>query len=196
MTLKEWQLPKWVVAQAAGLELTLDAEAARALVRTVGERQQRLARELEKLALEEGPGATLDADAIEQRAAGQAERRAWLLADALLARDRQRALALYLRLRSQGETVQGLTYWMARRLREAQAAVARIEAGESSASVKRSLRMPPKAADRFLADAQRSDSWQLRAAIATLADLELHTRGGAALDPDTLALRAIESIAA
>jgi DNA polymerase-3 subunit delta len=196
MTLKEWQLPKWVVAQAAGLELTLDAEAARALVRTVGERQQRLARELEKLALEEGPGATLDADAIEQRAAGQAERRAWLLADALLAREQQRALALYLRLRSQGETVQGLTYWMARRLREAHGAVARIEAGESAASVKRSLRMPPKAADRFLADAQRSDSWQLRAAIATLADLELQTRGGAALDPDTLALRAIETIAA
>jgi DNA polymerase-3 subunit delta len=196
MTLKEWQLPKWVGEQARGLELSLDADAARALVAQVGDRQQRLARELEKLALEAGPGATLDAEAIEARAAGQADRRAWLLADALVARDARRALRLYLRLRSQGETIPSLSYWMARRVREAHAVVQRLEAGESAASVRRSLRMPPKAAERFLADAQRSDAWQLRSAIAKLADLELETRGGAALDSDTQALRAIVAIAA
>jgi DNA polymerase-3 subunit delta len=196
MTLKEWQLPKWVAEQARRLELSLDAEASRALVAQVGDRQQRLARELEKLALEAGPGATLDAEAIEARAAGQADRRAWLLADALVARDGRRALRLYLRLRSQGETIPSLSYWMARRVREAHAVVQRLEAGESAASVWRSLRMPPKAAERFLADAQRSDAWQLRSAIAKLADLELETRGGAALDSDTQALRAIVAIAA
>ena len=36
----------------------------------------------------------------------------------------------------------------------------------------------------------------LRRAIATLADLELDTRGGSALDEDTLALRAIGAITA
>ena len=193
--LKPWQLPKWASEQAARLELRLDGDAARALVAPVGERQQRLARELEKLALELGPGAVLDAEAIEQRAAGQAERRAWLLADALVARDQRRALRLYLRLRSQGETLQGLSYWMARRVREAYDVVRRIEAGESAASVRRGLRMPQRAAESFLADAQKSDSWHLRAAIATLADLELETRGGAALDGDTQALRAIAAIA-
>ena len=196
MMLKEWQLPKWVVEQARALGLSLDTDAARALVAQVGERQQRLVRELEKLALEEGRGATLDAEAIEARTAGQAERRAWLLADALVARDAERAVRLFLRLRSQGETVAGLSYWMARRVREASAVVDRIEAGESAASVRRSLRMPSKAAERFLADAQRSDSAHLRAAIATLADLELETRGGGNLLEDTQALRAIAAIAA
>ncbi len=112
-----------------------------------------------------------------------------------MARDARRSLRLYLRLRSQGETISSLSYWMARRVREAHTVVQRIEAGESAASVKRSLRMPPKAAERFLADAQRSDSWQLRSAIARLADLELETRGGASLDSDTQALRAIVAIA-
>jgi hypothetical protein len=42
----------------------------------------------------------------------------------------------------------------------------------------------------------RTDAGALRQAIAALADLELDTRGGSALDPDTLALRTIELIAA
>ena len=51
-TVKPWELPKWVREQATRLGLALDLAAARALVAQVGERQQRLLRELEKLALE------------------------------------------------------------------------------------------------------------------------------------------------
>src|SRR4051812_44091330 len=57
MAVKPWDLPRWVVQQAAELGLTLDVAAARALTARVGERQQRLVRELEKIALELGPGA-------------------------------------------------------------------------------------------------------------------------------------------
>ena len=56
--------------------------------------------------------------------------------------------------------------------------------------------MPPKAASAFIADVQRTDVTALRRAIAALADLELDTRGGSALDADTLALRAIGAITA
>jgi hypothetical protein len=66
--------------------------------------------------------------------------------------------------------------------------------------------MPPRAAERFVADVARSDPARLRAALGALADLELDSRGGAvisadrtplaALSEDTLALRAIESITA
>ena len=56
--------------------------------------------------------------------------------------------------------------------------------------------MPPKAAQAFVNDVTRTDAGALRRAIAALADLELDTRGGSALDPDTLALRTIELIAA
>src|SRR6185436_7999171 len=51
---KPWELPKWASAQAAQLGLDLHPSAARMLVQHVGERQQRLLRELEKLALEFG----------------------------------------------------------------------------------------------------------------------------------------------
>ena len=51
VSVKPWELPKWLVAQARGLELELDSDAARTLIHQVGDRQQRLMRELEKLAL-------------------------------------------------------------------------------------------------------------------------------------------------
>ena len=56
MTVKPWELPKWVAARARELGLELDAGAARALVAHVGDRQQRLLRDLEKLADRARPG--------------------------------------------------------------------------------------------------------------------------------------------
>jgi DNA polymerase-3 subunit delta len=58
--------------------------------------------------------------------------------------------------------------------------------------------MPPKAAERFLADVQRSDVAGLRNALAIVADLELASRGGSrgGLNEDTLAIEAIAKIAA
>ena len=54
---KPRELPRWLSARAKELGLELDNQAARALIAQVGDRQQRLLRELEKLALEHGPGA-------------------------------------------------------------------------------------------------------------------------------------------
>ncbi len=50
-SVKPWELPKWVIARGKELGVELEPDAARALIRHVGERQQRLLRELEKLAL-------------------------------------------------------------------------------------------------------------------------------------------------
>ena len=85
---------------------------------------------------------------------------------------------------------------MTKRVREALGVAVRLEAGQPPAEIRRSLRMPPKAADRFIADVRRTDSTRLRAALVTLADLELDTRGASELAGDTLALRALEQIAA
>jgi DNA polymerase-3 subunit delta len=196
LAVKEWDLPRWVVARAAELELTLDAGAARALVGAVGARQARLARELEKLALECEPGARLDAEAVLERVARSAERKAWTLADALVARDRAAATRVYLQLRAQGERVESLSYWMVRRLREALAVALQLEAGASTATIRAGLRMPPKVAAAFVSDVQDTDAAALRGALAVLSDLELDSRGRSALDPDTLALRAIGRAAA
>ncbi len=210
-TVKPWELPRWVREQAARMGIALDAAAAKALVAQVGERQQRLLRELEKLALEAdlaagGARVSVSVEDVERRAAQSATTRVWGLADALVAGDAVRALRDYLSLRRQGERLPGLTFVMAGRLREALAVALRLAEGESVAEVKRGLRMPPRAAERFVADVARTEPERLRASLQALADLELDTRGGAlvnaqrsrlsGLQEDTLALRAIQAATA
>jgi DNA polymerase-3 subunit delta len=229
MTVKPWELPKWAREQAARLGLSLDAAAAKALVAQVGERQQRLLRELEKLALEDeprgerpggasgpaaiaaSPGAGQPArevtvEEIERRAAHSAEWRAYGLADALVGGEPREATLAYLRLRHQGERLSGLSYLMASRLRDALAVALRLRDGESAAEVRRGMRMPQRAAERFIADVLRTDPDSLRQALVALAALEVDTRGGApvasargtlaGMSEDTLALRAIEAMTA
>jgi DNA polymerase-3 subunit delta len=196
-SVKPWELPKWVIARARELGLQLEPDAARALVTHVGDRQQRLLRELEKLALGSGPGSRVDVAEIEAHAAPSAERRAWSLADALVGGDAQAASRIYLTLRSAGERLSGLIYWMAQRVRAAQEVAQALEAGEPVAQIKRKLRMPSRAADRLIADARRAGGERLRDAIERIADLELASRGGArgGASEDTAALAAIQRIA-
>jgi DNA polymerase-3 subunit delta len=188
---KPWELPRWVASRARELGLELEPGAAKALVARAGERPQRLARELEKLALALGRGAHVGAEEIDALVAGSAERRAWTLADALVAGDRAAATRIYLELRAQGERLTGLLYQMTRRVRDALDVATRLDAGEPAAQVRRTLRMPPKAAERFLADVQRTDRDALRRALENLADLELDSRGGRAVPEDTAALRTL-----
>ena len=197
-TVKPWELPKWVVARAAEQGIEVHPAAAKALVQVVGDRQQRLLREAEKLALELGPGVRIELEHVEAIAARSAERKLWTLADALLAGDADAAARAYLALREQGERVGGLLYAMVRRLRDALEVATRLEAGESASEVRRSLRMPSRAAEQFLRDVQRTDAGRLRTAIELFADLELASRGGGhrPLTEDTLALDAIARIAA
>jgi|tagenome__1003787_1003787.scaffolds.fasta_scaffold20856298_2 DNA polymerase-3 subunit delta len=194
-SVKPWELPKWVRAQAQRLGLELDTAAAQALIAHVGERQQRLLRELETLALEVGPNIRVEAEDVDERAADSAERKIWSLADLLVAGDVKGATRSYVELRAQGERLPGLLFWMTQRVRQAYDVVCRLDAGEAPAQIKRALRMPPRAADRFIADARRADIASLRAALEALADLEVSSRGGTELDEDTAALRTIERIA-
>jgi DNA polymerase-3 subunit delta len=193
---KDRDLPAWAIAQAAAAGLTLDQHGARILVATVGNRQARLSREIEKLALECGPGARIDADGVAARVGRSAERKAWTLADAVVAHDTAAATRIFLQLRAQGERVESLIYWVTRRLREALTISRRLEQGASPSALRGELRMPPRVATAFISDVAKTDSSALRRAICTLADLELDSRGGSALDADTLALRTIRSITA
>ncbi len=210
-TVKPWELPGWARERAAGMGLALDAAAAKALVGAVGERQQRLLRELEKLALELDARAgedlvRVEAEQVELRAAPASAWRAYALADALVDGDRRAATLSYLRLREQGERLAGLVYLLAGRLREALGVRSELDSGRPAAEIKRSLRMPPRAAARFIKDVSRADPERLRAALEILGDLELDTRGGspvgawrsteANLREETQVLRAIETMTA
>jgi DNA polymerase-3 subunit delta len=197
-SLKPWELPKWAIARARELQLELAPDAARALVAHVGDRQQRLLRELEKLALELGPGALVGIEEVQEMTAASAERKAWSLADALLSGDPAAATRLYLAVRAQGERLPGLIYWMSSRLRQAHQVALALDAGQPPAQIKRSLRMPSRAADQLIADARRAGADRLRGAIEEIADLELASRGGGGggAGEDTAALLAIRRIAA
>lgn len=196
MTLKPKELPKWVQGQAQKLGVGIDHTAAQALVQAVGDRQQRLLRELEKLALEHGRGANLGIDDIEAVAAHSAEKQVWSLVDALVSRDARSMTRSYLELRNQGESLARLVPLMARRIREVLALAERLEAGETPSQIKQSAKMPGWMIDKRLGDARRSDVDALRAALTALADLELASRGGEELEEDTVALRTIDVIAA
>jgi DNA polymerase-3 subunit delta len=194
---KPWELPKWAVARARELGLELTPDAARALVAQVGDRQQRLLRELEKLAIDLGPGATVDAEVVEGLTAASAEHKAWSLADALVGGDQPAATRALLQVRAQGERLPGLIWWMSSRLREAHRVARGVEQGASPAQLKRTLRMPSKAAEKLIADAGRLGADRLALAIEQIADLELSSRGGgkAGAGEDTQALLAIRRIA-
>jgi DNA polymerase III subunit delta len=206
---KPWELPRWVRGEAKRLGLSLDAEAGKALVDQVGERQQRLLRELEKIALElraspEQP-VPVGVEELEARASSSAQRKVFTLADALVQGQRRRALSAYLELDAQGESLSGLLYMIASRLREAIAVCERLHAGEPASTVARSLRMPPKVAQRFVAQLEHAEEQDLMRGLGTLADLELDLRGGervlpqrrpgAGLAEQTLAVLTVEAIA-
>ena len=190
---KPRELPRWLSQRASELGLGLDTQAARALVAQVGDRQQRLQRELEKLALERGPGATIGVREVQESCAGSAERKLWTLADALVAGDRKGSTRALLELRQQGERLPSLLYNMVRRLRDALAIAEALAAGQAPGQIKKGLRMPGFAADRLIADAGRRDVEALRRALERMADLEVESRGGGGgvLDEDTAAVRAV-----
>ncbi len=197
-SVKPWELPKWVIARARELGLQVEPDTARALIAQVGDRQQRLLRELEKLALYAGRGARVDAAMLDELAAPSAEHRAWSLADAILGGDPATATRLFLTLRSQGERVSGLLYWMSQRVRTAHEVAVALESGTPTAQIKRGLRMPSRAADRLIADAGRAGSESLQRMIEQLAELELASRGGGSggASEDTAALLAIRQVVA
>jgi len=194
--LKSKELAPWLITQAAELSITLDGAGAQALIAQVGERQQRLLRELEKLALEYGAGARIGVEEVSESAANSSELLVWGLVDAIVARDQRTALVTYLRLRDQGEDPGRLAIAIARRLRDVTTIAARLEAGATESQALEGIYGGSYAQKLRMADARRADLDLLREATDELAALELESRGGSALNSDTLTLRVIDAIAA
>jgi DNA polymerase-3 subunit delta len=194
--LRARDIPAWLIKEGSELGIELDKQAARALIAQVGDRQQRLLRELEKLALEYGDGAHVGVEEVQASSASSAERKLWTLADALVAGDEKTATRALLELRQQGERIPGLLYQMVRRVRDALTIAEALAAGQPASQVKRSLRMPSFAADRLISDVSKRDAEAYRRALEILADLEVESRGGTAataagLSEDTAAVRAV-----
>ena len=184
---KPWELPKWVVERGHDLGLRVDKEAAKELVGLVGQSQQRLSRELEKIALALHPRTDVSTGDVEALAAGDSAPQVYDLADALVARDLRATLELAEQLESHGERPGRLIYPVVRRLREVHRAAALLDSGMPEAKVTEALKAPPWLAKKTVARAKKADRAALERAICVFADLEVEMRGGgdARLDDDS-----------
>jgi DNA polymerase-3 subunit delta len=191
---KPWQMPKWAAERAREEGLNLDQEAAKALVATVGTRQQRLAREIERLAILAHPRTQLTADEVSRLASPEAPQQVYDLADALVAGDIRASFGLAERLTNgagagggSGASAPGgdsspskLAYPIVRRLRDVHRAAELLDAGVPESKVAAAMKMPPWAAKRTLAQAKKADREALARALCAFADLEIELRGGGA----------------
>jgi DNA polymerase III subunit delta len=184
---KPWELPRWVAERAREEGLQLDSEASKALVALAGPGQQRLAREVEKLALAVHPAARATADDVERIAAADAAPQAYDLADALAAGDLSAAMALSEELEAHGERPGRLMFPVVRRLREVRRAAALLESGVSEQQATQALKGPPWLAKKTVARAKKADRAALERALCVMAELEIELRGGGErpVDEDT-----------
>lgn len=181
---KPWELPKWCIGHARELGLQLDGEAAKELVSRVGTNQQRLARELEKLALAIHPRVNLTRADVERLAVADNLPQAYDLADALISGDLRATLAVAQELESHGERPARLAFPIVRRLREVHQAASLLERGMPDQKVSETLKAPPWLAKKTVARAKKADLALLERALCVFADLEVQTRGGGELQLD------------
>jgi DNA polymerase-3 subunit delta len=177
-------LPGWLAAGARERGFSLAPQAARALISRLGSSTERLAVELDRLATWAGEGGEVGVAEVERMTADTSELRGWALADAIVARDRERSIAVAEELIAQGEPVPALVGGMAKRLRGAYEAATALENGVPAATIESKLGMHPYAAKMLVRSIQGVDAAELSAAIVAIADLEWWTRGGSDYDDD------------
>jgi DNA polymerase III subunit delta len=127
-------MPRALVAEAGRLGFTLEPQAARVLVDRMGAGPVRLGNELRRLALWAGEGGVVALEDLDAMVSDSSEAIVWSLADALQQHDRAAALAVSERLIGQGESVTGMVYALASRIRRSRDADLR-EATEALADL-------------------------------------------------------------
>jgi DNA polymerase-3 subunit delta len=183
--------PTWASERARELGLSLDRDAAQALVERVGHdeqrrlRQRRLLRELEKLAIFAGGERELGIEDVDALTVSAVDARVYELADAVIERDPERALRIAEDLRGRGEDIMHILFALLRQLRQCRRAWALVSSGKSLRDVQSELRVPQFAARRIVDQARRADSDQLEHALDVLADLDYAIRGAGQLDVDS-----------
>jgi DNA polymerase-3 subunit delta len=160
----------------------------------VGQNQQRLLRELEKLA-SYCNGVAADAEAVETLTRSASEARGYELADAVIEGDKERALRIAEDLRARGEDIMHVLFALLRQLRNSHRAWAMAASGKSVKEVQSALRVPPFVAKRIVAQARRADGDRLERALDVVADLDYAVRGAGRLDADSALTLAVSRAA-
>jgi DNA polymerase III delta subunit len=177
--------PAWIAERGKDIDIVVAEDAAQALLERLGPDQQRLMRELEKLACYEPEGGRVDRETVEALTTTDVEAKAYELADALIEQEPERALLLAEDLRDRGADIMHILFALLRQLRQCRRAWAMLDAGKSSQEIQAALRVPPFVARGIVAQAGRADGERLERALGELADLDYAVRGAGNVDPGT-----------
>jgi DNA polymerase-3 subunit delta len=179
------QLPRWIAERGKQLDLSVDKDAAQALVERIGNDQRRLMRELEKIACYAPEGGRVSAEVVEELTASDLETQAYELADAVVDGDRARALSVAEDLQQRGTDIMHILYAILRRTHDIRCAWAVLETGGSSQEVQAAVGGSPWMAKRLASHARTADGERLERIVGALADLDFNIRGGGKVDTET-----------
>jgi DNA polymerase-3 subunit delta len=186
--------PGWARERAGELGFELDRDASEALVERIPRdekarpprlRQQTLMRELEKLSIFAGEGAAVDAETVALLTSSGAEARMFELADAVIEGNRERALDLAERLRTQGEDMMYILFALVRQVRNSYRAWAMVSSGQSVAQVQSRLGVPQFIARKIVSQVKGMDGPRFERALDLLAELDWSVRGGTDRDAES-----------
>ncbi|MGH2994779.1 MAG: DNA polymerase III subunit delta [Gaiellaceae bacterium] len=190
---KPRDLPAWVREQFERLEVTADAEAARALVEIVGNDVTALATEVEKLAAW-AEGDPVGRREVELLAAPTAETSAWALTDAWGARDAGVLLAACEAQLEREEKPFVIAARLASYVGRVRAAQALAEEGLGARDVAKRLRVHEFTARKALAHAQNYARDELDDVIVRLAELDAALKGASRLAGELELQRALADL--
>jgi DNA polymerase-3 subunit delta len=185
---KASQVPRCIIERGKQLDLTVDKEAAQALVERIGNDQRRLMRELEKIACYAPEGGRVTAEVVDALTMSDIESKAYQLADAVVERDRESAMTLLVDLQSRGTDIMEILYALLRRTNETRRAWAVLEIGGTTADVAAALDLPARMewkAKPIVQRAKDADGERLERLTSVLADLDFNIRGGGKVDTET-----------
>jgi DNA polymerase-3 subunit delta len=166
------QLERWLAARAKAREVRLAPEAARLLVEAIGENPRLLASEVEKLGTYVGAGGTIREEEVRLLTPVVRELRAFDLTDALVRRERARALSLLHELLEGGTAPLQIVGMVAYQTRTLMQVKALSERGMRAPQIAQTAGMAPFVAEKSLGLVRNFSMAQLEAAHRSLLEVD------------------------
>ena len=173
---RPWQMPEWAHDQARRMGVHLELAESRLLVQRVGDGQQVLLREIEKLGMYCGR-ARVTAEDVLLLAPRSLEASIFDLVDAVSTRQGAKAFTAIEELYAAGERPAGLHIRLLRHFQQLTRVVALREEGWAGAQIQQELKVKPYAAKKLLLQSQRYSVQTVSQALAVLADTDARLKG-------------------